>query len=179
MMLLFIFLVAQQLNMSSCFFCYFVCVCMSHPTYGYGYMNLSHTRPILTKCDHTKSIQANLNQTKLKQTKKDHTNVTKIQASPLLSVCPILSTYKLTFPNRTHKLDQTKITINGFCMAKRAAQLLYGPVLVCHTIHMVSNTKFRPSTRVVQCCGSVCWVVLWFWGAGRGGGLTITISITC
>ena len=110
------------------FFC--VCVCVSHPTYGYGYMNLSHTRPILTKCDHTKSIQANLNQTKLKQTKKDHTNVTKIQASPLLSVCPILSTYKLTFPNRTHKLDQTKITINGFGMAKRAAQLLYGPVLV-------------------------------------------------
>ena len=120
--------------MSSCFFLFFfVCVfvCVSHPTYGYGYMNLSHTRPILTKCDHTKSIQANLNQTKLKQTKKDHTNVTKIQASPLLSVCPILSTYKLTFPNRTHKLDQTKITINGFGMAKRAAQLLYGPVLVC------------------------------------------------
>ena len=120
--------------MSSCFFfvCVFVCLffCMSHPTYGYGYMNLSHTRPILTKCDHTKSIQANLNQTKLKQTKKDHTNITKIQASPLLSVCPILSTYKLTFPNRTHKLDQTKITINGFGMAKRAAQLLYGPVLV-------------------------------------------------
>ena len=120
--------------MSSCVFfvCVFVCLffCMSHPTYGYGYMNLSHTRPILTKCDHTKSIQANLNQTKLKQTKKDHTNVTKIQASPLLSVCPILSTYKLTFPNRTHKLDQTKITINGFGMAKRAAQLLYGPVLV-------------------------------------------------
>ena len=123
-----LFLVAQQLNMSSCFF--FVFFCVSHPTYGYGYMNLSHTRPILTKCDHTKSIQANLNQTKLKQTKKDHNNVTKIQASPLLSVCPILSTYKLTFPNRTHKLDQTKITINGFGMAKRAAQLLYGPVLV-------------------------------------------------
>ena len=108
-----VFLVAQQLNMSSCFFCVCVCLfdCVSHPTYGYGYMNLSHTRPILTKCDHTKSIQANLNQTKLKQTKKDHTNVTKIQASPLLSVCPILSTYKLTFPNRTHKLDQTKITL--------------------------------------------------------------------
>ena len=118
------------------FFCVRVCLffCMSHPTYGYGYMNLSHTRPILTKCDHTKSIQANLNQTKLKQTKKDHTNVTKIQASPLLSVCPILSTYKLTFPNRTHKLDQTKITtINGFGMAKRAAQLLYGPVLALLT----------------------------------------------
>ena len=103
----FSFLDAQQLNMSSCFLFF----CMSHPTYGYGYMNLSHTRPILTKCDHTKSIQANLNQTKLKQTKKDHTNVTKIQASPLLSVCPILSTYKLTFPNRNHKLDQTKITL--------------------------------------------------------------------
>ena len=94
-------------------------------------MNFSHTRPNLTKCDHTKSIQANLNQTKLKQTKKDHTNVTKIQASPLLSVCPILSTYKLTFPKRNHKLYQTKITFNGFCMAKSAAQLLYGPVLVC------------------------------------------------
>ena len=93
-------------------------------------MNLSHTRPNLTKCDHTKSIQANLNQTKLKQTKQDHTNVTKIQASPSLSVCPILYTYKLTFPNRTHKLDQTKITFNGFGMAKSAAQLLYGPVLV-------------------------------------------------
>ena len=93
-------------------------------------MNLSQTRPNLTKFDHTKLIQANLNQTKLKQTKKDHTNVTKISTSPLLSVCPILSTYKLTFPNRTHKLDQTKITINGFGMAKRAVQLLYGPVLV-------------------------------------------------
>ena len=99
-------------------------------------MNLSHTRPILTKCDHTKSIQANLNQTKLKQTKKDHTNVTKIQASPLLSVCPILSTYKLTFTNRTHKLDQTKITINGFGIAKRAAQLLYGPALVFGMSHL-------------------------------------------
>ena len=55
---------------------FFLCVfvfCMSHPTYGYGYMNLSHTRPILTKCDHPISIQANQNQTKLKQTKKDHT----------------------------------------------------------------------------------------------------------
>ena len=97
-------------------------------------MNLSHTRPNLSKCDHTKLIQANLNQTKLKQTKKDHTNVTKIPTSPLLSVCPILSTYKLMIPNRTHKLDQTKITINGFGMAKRAAQLLYGPVLVLQSI---------------------------------------------
>ena len=35
-----------------------------------------------------------------------------------------------TFPNRTYELDQTKITINGFVMAKSAAQLLYGPVLV-------------------------------------------------
>ena len=69
-------------------------------------------------------------QPKLKQTKQDHTNVTKIKASPSLSVCPILSTYKLKFPNRTYKLDQTKITINGFGMAKSAAQLLYGPVLV-------------------------------------------------
>ena len=93
-------------------------------------MNLSQTRPNLTKFDHTKWIQANLNQTKLKQTKQHHTNVTKIQASPLLSVCSILSTYKLTFPNRTYKLDQTKITNNGFGMAKSAAQLLYGPVLV-------------------------------------------------
>ena len=92
-------------------------------------MNLSQTRPNLTKFDHTKSIQANLNQTKLKQTKQHHTNVTQIQASPLLSVCSILSTYKLTFPNRTYKLDQTKITINGFGLAKIAAQLLYGPVL--------------------------------------------------
>ena len=80
-------------------------------------MNLSHTRPNLTKCDHTKSIQANLNQTKLKQTKQDHTNVTKIQAS-------------LHCQYRTHKLDQTKITINRFGMAKSAAQLLYGPVFV-------------------------------------------------
>ena len=30
----------------------------------------------------------------------------------------------------THKPDQTKIKINGFDMAKSAAQLLYGPVLV-------------------------------------------------
>ena len=128
----------QHVIMFFVFFCLFFC--MSHPTYGYGYMNLSHTRPILTKCDHTKLIQANLNQTKLKQTKKDHTNVTKIQASPLLSVCPILSTYKLTFPNRTHKLDQTKITINGFGMAKRAAQLLYGPVLVLDEVGYLSSS---------------------------------------
>ena len=134
--------------MSSCFFCVCVCLffCVSHPTYGYGYMNLSHTRPILTKCDHTKSIQANLNQTKLKQTKKDHTNVTKIQASPLLSVCPILSTYKLTFPNRTHKLDQTKITINGFGMAKRAAQLLYGPVLVEKDMTLLTLLRVQVQT---------------------------------
>ena len=45
-------------------------------------MNLSQTRPNLTKFDHTKWIQANLNQTKLKQTKQHHTNVTEIQASP-------------------------------------------------------------------------------------------------
>ena len=56
-------------------------------------MNLSQTRPNLIKFDHTKSIQAKLNQTKLKHTKQDYTNVTKIQASPSLSVCPILSTY--------------------------------------------------------------------------------------
>ena len=31
---------------------------------------------------------------------------------------------------QTHKPDQTKININGFDMAKSAAQLLYGPVLV-------------------------------------------------
>ena len=31
---------------------------------------------------------------------------------------------------QTHKPDQTKININGFGMAKSAAQLLYGPVLV-------------------------------------------------
>ena len=96
-------------------------------------MNLSQTRPNLTKMDHTKSIQTNLNQTKLKQTKQDHTNVTEIQASPSLSVCPILSTYRLTLPNRTHKLYQTKITINGFGVAQSAAQLLYGPVLVIWT----------------------------------------------
>ena len=46
-------------------------------------MNLSQTRPNITKFDHTKSIQANLNQTKLKQTKQHYTNVTEIQASPL------------------------------------------------------------------------------------------------
>ena len=45
-------------------------------------MNLSQTRPNLTKFDHTKWIQANLNQIKLKQTKQHHTNVTEIQASP-------------------------------------------------------------------------------------------------
>ena len=92
-------------------------------------MNLSHTSPNLTKCDHTKidPSQPKPNQIKANQTTP---HITKIQASPSLSVRPILSTYKLTFPNRTHKLDQTKITINGFGMAKRAAQLLYGPVLV-------------------------------------------------
>ena len=111
----------------------------------------------ITKCDHTKSIQANLNQTKLKQTKKDHTNVTKIQASPLLSVCPILSTYKLTFPNRTHKLDQTKITINGFGMAKRAAQLLYGPVLVSisfarqNVLHQQETVCFQSLKALCSC----------------------------
>ena len=105
-------------------------------------MNLNQTRPNLTKFDHTKLIQANLNQTKLKQTKQHHTNITEIQASPLLSVCPILSTYELTFPNRTHKLDQTKITTNGFGMAERAAQLLYGPVLVFFVKHQLTWLKF-------------------------------------
>ena len=64
------------------------------------------------------------------ESEKDYTNITEIQASPSLSVCPILSTYKLTFPKRNQKLYQTKITFNGICMAKIAAQLLYGPVLV-------------------------------------------------
>ena len=45
-------------------------------------MNLSQTRPNLTKLYLAKWIQANLNQTKLKQTKQHHTNVTEIQASP-------------------------------------------------------------------------------------------------
>ena len=36
---------------------------------------------------------------------------------------------QFTIPN-THKPDQTKINIIGFDMAKSAAQLLYGPVLV-------------------------------------------------
>ena len=31
---------------------------------------------------------------------------------------------------QTHKPDQTEININGFDIAKSAAQLLYGPVLV-------------------------------------------------
>ena len=31
---------------------------------------------------------------------------------------------------KIHKPDQTKININGFDMAKSAAQLLYGPVIV-------------------------------------------------
>ena len=98
-----LFLVAQQLNMSSFFFWFCLCVClffcMSHPTYGYSYMNLSHTRPILTKCDHTKSIQANLNQTKLKQTKQDHTNKTKIQASPSLSCTHINLYFQIELTN--------------------------------------------------------------------------------
>ena len=34
---------------------------------------------------------------------------------------------------QTHKPDRTKININGFDMAKCAAQLLYGPVLVCES----------------------------------------------
>ena len=34
------------------------------------------------------------------------------------------------FHMETHKTDQTEININGFDMAKPAAQLLYGPVLV-------------------------------------------------
>ena len=46
-------------------------------------MNLSQTRQNLTKFDQTKSIQANLNQTKLKQTKQHYTSVTEIQESPL------------------------------------------------------------------------------------------------
>ena len=41
-------------------------------------------------------------------------------------------THKVTIPH-THKPDQTKININGFDMAKSAAQLLYGPVLVSVT----------------------------------------------
>ena len=34
---------------------------------------------------------------------------------------------------RTHKLDQTKININGFDRAKSAAQVLYGPLLIFRT----------------------------------------------
>ena len=117
-------------------FLFFVFCFLSHRNYGLDLKNLSQTRPNLTKCDHTKLIQANLN-----QTKQDHTNLTEIQASPLLSVRPILSIYKLTFPNRTHKLDQTKITTNGFVMAKRAAQLLYVPLPVVSSVSVDLGTK--------------------------------------
>ena len=41
-----------------------------------------------------------------------------------------IQTHKVTSPH-THKPDQTEININGFDMAKSAAKLLYGPVLVC------------------------------------------------
>ena len=49
--------------------------------------------------------------------------------------------HNLTFPNRTHKLDQTKITINGFGMAKRAAQLLYVPLPVVSSVSVDLGTK--------------------------------------
>ena len=42
---------------------------MSHPNYGQGKINHSQTKPNLTIIDQTKSIQANLNWTKLDQTK--------------------------------------------------------------------------------------------------------------
>ena len=49
----------------------------------------------------------------------------------------LLYGYVPCFPNmnsqvhiQTPKPDQTKININGFDMAKSAAQLLYGPILV-------------------------------------------------
>ena len=80
---------------------------------------MSQTRSNLTKFDHTKSIQTNLNQTKLKQTKQHHTNVTEIQASPSHQPrfdgmsCPV----NIRSPQvqiQTHKLDQTKVNINGF-----------------------------------------------------------------
>ena len=37
----------------------------------------------------------------------------------------------------THQPDQTKINVNGFDMAKCAAQLLYGPVLVFQYLQVV------------------------------------------
>ena len=138
-------------------------------------MNLSQTRPNLTKFDHTKSIQANLNQTKLKQTKQHHTNVTKIQASPLLSVCSILSTYKLTFPNRTYKLDQTKITINGFGMAKSAAQLLYGPVLV--SIFTVLDKKIGNNFRLCEFSAELCPMTCWALQADSAVRVTVFLCL--
>ena len=38
-------------------------------------------------------------------------------------------------------LDQTKVNINGFGMAKSAAQVLYGPVLVSLSLYVILNTK--------------------------------------
>ena len=46
--------------------------------------------------------------------------------------------------SQTQKPDQTKININGFDMAKIAAQLLYGPVLVFFrilTLHYKNEQK--------------------------------------
>ena len=86
-------------------------------------MNLSQTRQNLTKFDHTKLIQANLNQTKHNQ------NLSKSLVPT--SFCEyVLSHTNSQVQIETHKLDQTKVNINGFGMAKSAAQLLYGPVLV-------------------------------------------------
>ena len=110
---------------------FFVCVfvCLSHPNYGHYLMNLSQTRPNLNKFDHTKSIQANP-QTKLKQTKHHHTNLTE-QASlshqPCFFVCVCLF-FGPSDPHtnsqvhtQTNKPNQTKININGFGLAKSAA----------------------------------------------------------
>ena len=44
-----------------------------------------------------------------------------------------------------HKPDQIKININGFDMAKNAAQLLYGPILIFYFIWIQEDRKQTPS----------------------------------
>ena len=96
-------------------------------------MSLSQTRPKLTK---------------LKQTKQHNTNLTEIQASPshqhpFVSMSRPVHIRTPQVQIQTHKIDQTKVDINGFGMAKRAAQLLYGPVLVMLPLGMFSQLALK------------------------------------
>ena len=69
--------------------------------------------------------------------------------------CPIRPTYELTSPHTDSQTKSNYFNINGFNVAKSAAQLLYGPVLVSILLFK------QQGTWAITACVGGGWVLCW------------------